>query len=88
MSDHHRLLIRQSLKHMQFIEEMIEELDKQIREKLAPYPKQVELVCTVPGIGSDAAASILAEIGMEMSDKGPFSQLSPSGFLGRRVPGQ
>ena len=46
MSDHHRLLIRQSLKHMQFIEEMIEELDKQIREKLAPYPKQVELVCT------------------------------------------
>src|SRR5437867_2726232 len=46
MSDHHRLLIRQSLKHMQFIEEMIEELDKQIREKLAPYPKPVELVCT------------------------------------------
>src|SRR5437867_11803406 len=46
MSDHHRLLIRQSLKHMQSIEEMIEELDKQIREKLAPYPKPVELVCT------------------------------------------
>jgi len=29
MSDHHRLLIRQALKHMQFIEVMIEELDKQ-----------------------------------------------------------
>ena len=29
MSDHHRLLIRQALKHMQFVEEMIEELDKQ-----------------------------------------------------------
>ena len=29
MSDHHRLLIRQALKHIQFIEEMIEELDKQ-----------------------------------------------------------
>jgi transposase len=73
MSDHHRLLIRQALKHMQFIEEMIEELDKQIREKLAPYQKQVELACTVPGIRSEAAASILAEIGMDMSDNGPFS---------------
>ena len=41
MSDHHRPLIRQALKHMQCIEEMIEELDKQIREKLAPYQKQV-----------------------------------------------
>jgi hypothetical protein len=76
MSDHHRLLIRgQSLKHMQFIEEMIEELDKQIREKLAPpVPKAGGIgLCGVPGIGSDAAASILAEIGMDMSDNGPFS---------------
>src|SRR5437762_750436 len=61
MSDHHRLLIRQALNHMQFIEEMIEELDKQIQEKLAPYQKQVELACTVPGIRSEAApAGILA----------------------------
>ena len=73
MSEHHRLLIRQAFKHMQFIEEMIEELDKQIQEKLAPYQKQVELACTIPGIGSDAAASILAEIGMDMSDNGPFA---------------
>src|SRR5437867_5544182 len=73
MSDHHRLLIRQALKHMQFIEEMIEELDKEIQKKLAPYQRHVELACTVPGIGSDAAASILAEIGMDMSDNGPFS---------------
>ena len=71
MSDHHRLLIRQALNHMQFIEEMIEELDKQIQEKLAPYQKQVELACTVPGIRSEAAAGILAEIGMDMSDNGP-----------------
>jgi transposase len=73
MSDHHRLLIRQALKHMQFIEEMVEELDKQIREKLRPYQKQVELACTVPGIGADSAASILAETGMDMSENGPFS---------------
>jgi len=73
MSDHHRLLIRQALKHIQYIEEMIEELDKEIQRKLTPYQKQVEWACTIPGIGSDAAAGILAEIGMDMSDNGPFS---------------
>src|SRR5205809_2004325 len=79
MSDHHRLLIRQSLKHMQFIEEMIEELDKQIREKLAPYPKPVELVCTVRGIGSDARSQYSG--GNRNGDERQRSllQLSPSG---------
>ena len=88
MSDHHRLLIRQSLKHMQFIEEMIEELDKQIREKLAPYPKQVELVCTVPGIGSDARSHYSGGNRNGHERQRSLLQLSPSGFLGRRVPGQ
>jgi transposase len=73
MSDHHRLLIGQSLKHMQFIEDMVGELDEQIQQKLQPYQKQVELVCTIPGIAKDSAASILAETGMDMSDSGPFS---------------
>ena len=73
MSDHHRLLIGQALRHMQFIEDMINELDKEIREKLKPYQKQLQLACTIPGIGLDAAASILAEIGMDMSGDGPFA---------------
>jgi transposase len=73
MSDHHRFLIGQALRHMQLIEDMIHELDKEIREKLKPYRKQLELACTIPGIGPDAAASILAEIGMDMSDEGPFA---------------
>jgi transposase len=40
MRDHpHRLLIRQALKQIQFIEEMIEELDKEIQQKLASLTK-------------------------------------------------
>ena len=34
MSDHHRFMIRQSLRHMRSIEEMIEELDKEIAVRL------------------------------------------------------
>jgi transposase len=73
MRDHHRKLLRQILKHMAFIEDMVEELDKEIWDKLKPYEPDVELACSVSGIGRDAAASILAEIGLDMSDDGPFS---------------
>jgi transposase len=72
MTEHHRLLIRQSLHHMRYIEEMISELDKEIQQRLQPYQKQVELACSVPGIGPNSAASILAETGMDMSPEGPF----------------
>jgi transposase len=72
MSDHHRFLIRQSLRHMRHIEEMIEELDKEIAVRLKPYQQQLKLACTVPGIKPTSAASILAETGMDMSPEGPF----------------
>jgi len=72
MSDHHRLLLRQVLKHMAFIEDMVNDLDLEIWNRLKPYEKQIELACSVPGIGRDSAASILAETGMDMGDDGPF----------------
>jgi transposase len=72
MTDHHRMLLRQILKHMGFIEDMVSELDHEIWGKLKPYEKQIELACSVPGIGRDAAASILAETGPDMSEDGPF----------------
>jgi transposase len=72
MSDHHRFMIRQCLRHMRTIEEMIAELDKEIAVRLEPYQQQVKLACTVPGIKPTAAASLLAETGMDMSPEGPF----------------
>src|SRR5881397_3202619 len=72
MSDHHRLLLRQVLKHMAFIEDMVNDLDLEIWNRLKPYEKQIKLACSVPGIGRDSAASILAETGMDMGDDGPF----------------
>jgi transposase len=72
MTDHHRFMIRQCLRHMRTIEKMIEELDKEIAVRLKPYQQQVKLACTVPGIKPTAAANILAETGMDMSPEGPF----------------
>jgi transposase len=72
MTDHHRFLIRQSLNHMRYIEDQVRELDQEIDRRLEPYRKQVQLACSVPGIAVNSAATILAEIGMDMSPEGPF----------------
>ncbi|WP_435164098.1 IS110 family transposase [Paenibacillus glycanilyticus] len=64
---HHRFMIRRHLEHMQQVEEHIEILNKEIDRLLEPYKEEVALLVTIPGIQEDAAASILAEIGPDMS---------------------
>jgi transposase len=66
MTDHHRFLIRQSLGHMAFLEEQVAALDDEILRQVKPFEKQFENLQTIPGIKATAAASILAEVGVEM----------------------
>src|SRR5947199_7706509 len=63
MTDHHRFLIGQCLKHMQYIDEMIGDLDKQIQEKMGWYSKQVQLAGTVAGKALRTGARIVGEVG-------------------------
>jgi transposase len=67
MNEHHRWLIRQSVEHAVLLDRQMEELEERIRQKLEPYRKQYELLQTIPGIKEMTAASILAEIGADMS---------------------
>lgn len=71
LTPHHRFMIDLSLGHMHYIEQQILRLDEQIAHHVAPYQKQYELLQTIPGIAEKAAASVLAEIGPDMS---PFPQ--------------
>ena len=68
LSDHHRMLIRFSLQHLQFLEQQLIALDETIVHKIqeAGYVQPFELLQTIPGIRSDAAMSILAEVGADM----------------------
>ena len=78
MSDHHRLMIRYSLEHLRFLEEHIQELDKQIVAKIEAlgYTPQWQLLQTVPGIKENGAASVLAEVGPDMDQFGSEKNLS------------
>ena len=78
MSEHHRQMIRYSLEHLRFLEEHISELDQQIVAKIEAlgYKPQWELLQTVPGMKENSAASVLAEIGPDMSQFESAKKLS------------
>jgi transposase len=67
MNEHHRKMIRYSLSHMKFIEEQIEEIDRDIAAKIqeAGLDQQWRILQTVPGVQQRSAAKILAETGAD-----------------------
>jgi transposase len=68
MRDSHRTLIRHAMRHMAFLSEEIESLDRDIAALIrdAGLSQPYQLLQTLPGIGAQAAATILAETGPDM----------------------
>jgi len=64
--EHHKFMISSSLNHIKSIEKVIADIDSQIDKKLAPYREEYELLQTIPGVKEHSAASIIAEIGVDM----------------------
>ena len=64
---HHRELIQMHYEHLIYIEKKVEELENKISQLVTPYREEMDLLMTIPGIKKDAAAGILAEIGIDMS---------------------
>ena len=64
--EHHKFMIEASLEHIKSLEKIIEDIDRQIAEKMKKYNKEKELLKTIPGVKEDNATSIIAEIGVDM----------------------
>jgi transposase len=67
LKDHHRAILATQLARVEACEADIAALDRLIREHLAPYAPEIELLTTIPGIDWLSAAIILAEIGTDLS---------------------
>jgi transposase len=67
VTDHHRFMLALHLRHIESIDAEVQMLEAQIQKALEPFREAVELIRTHPGVGPDAAASIIAEIGVDMS---------------------
>ena len=59
--EHHALMCRLHLDHIDHLEAMIAKLDAQIEAMMAPFRAQRDLLTTIPGIGPLAAAAVISE---------------------------
>jgi transposase len=64
---HQRLMLRYLLAHIDFLEATLAHLQQAVEDQLRPFEEAMELVQSIPGIQATAAATILAEIGVDMS---------------------
>jgi transposase len=66
LTAHHRVLIGKILAHITFLEESIAQIQMEIDRRLVPFGQAVALLQTIPGVSAQAAATIIAEIGIDM----------------------
>jgi transposase len=64
---HHRLWIGSILRHIDFLDEQIDQLSAAIEEQIRPFWPAVELICTMTGVAQRGAECVIAEIGTDMS---------------------
>lgn len=64
---HHRFLIAELLSQIEYSEEAIGRISREVEERLRPFEEDVNLLDSIPGIGRQIAEVLLAEIGLDMS---------------------
>ena len=65
--EHHALLARMHLDHIDHLTSMIDGLDQRIEQVLSPFAQHLSLLRTIPGIGERAAQVLISELGVDMS---------------------
>jgi transposase len=68
VEEHHRILLRDLLDRLAAVAKDIARYDALLETYVAPYEKNLELLCTIDGIQRRAAIEIFAEVGPDLSD--------------------
>ena len=66
LEGHHRFLLRLQRRRLQQVEADLTELEKHISDKLQPYASQHTLLMEIPGVDRIVAATLIAELGIDM----------------------
>lgn len=64
---HQRFLVAQQLAHIDFLDETIERLNAEIKERMRPFEEELSRLAEIPGVGRRTAEIIVAEIGVDLS---------------------
>src|SRR5512136_3468050 len=64
---HHRFMLAQHLSHIDFLDEAITQLDRQIAEQMRPFESAIAAWDSLPGINRRIAEIVIAEIGPDLA---------------------
>lgn len=64
---HQRMMLAMLLEHIDFLDQEIARLDKEVEEQMCPFEREISMLDEIPGIGLRNAQVILACIGIDMS---------------------
>jgi transposase len=66
IGSHQRHLLAIQLRHVFFLDDEIDRLSAEIKERMRPFQAEIELLETIPGVARQTAEEVLAEIGTDM----------------------
>jgi transposase len=64
---HQRFLLAQQLAHLDALDELIEQLNTEVEQRLRPFEDALNRLDSIPGVGRRTAETIVAEIGLDMT---------------------
>jgi Transposase and inactivated derivatives len=67
LTPHQIDLIRDCWEHIEYLEKSLENLEQKIDAHLVPHREEYELLQTIPGVSEATAASLIAELGVNMN---------------------
>lgn len=73
---HQKMIIAAQLEHVDFLTKKIEDIDKEVEERMLPFKESLTLLDEIPGVGLRVAQEIVAEIGTDMERFSDSTRLS------------
>lgn len=67
IQSYQRVILQQILTHIDFLDASMAQLEAAIDERLRPYADAVALLQTIPGVKATTAATLVAELGVDMT---------------------
>jgi len=96
VTEHHRFLLKQLMRHLRFTEARMDDVEQEIERRMEPYQDDVKRLCSIPGVERVTAWGLLAEIGFNMdpfpsaAHLASWAGLCPGNFesAGKRLSGK
>jgi len=67
VTEHHRFLLRELMRQLDFLEEQVAVFERQIEGVMPPFEWAAGLLMSLPGVDRTAACALIGEIGSDMS---------------------